>query len=147
MLNKSSMEETLIMIKPDAMLAKNAGAIITILEKSEFKLKKRKIFRMDDEFVKKFYAEHIGKEFFPGLKKFMQSGPIMAIVLERENAIKYLRKIIGSTDSSKAAPGTIRNLYGNHQVVSSNAVHASDSPESAAYEIPFFFNQLEIYDQ
>ena len=119
MLNKSSMEETLIMIKPDAMLAKNAGAIITILEKSEFKLKKSKIFRMDDEFVKKFYAEHIGKEFFPGLKKFMQSGPIMAIVLERENAIKYLRKIIGSTDSSKAAPGTIRNLYGNHQVVSS----------------------------
>ena len=90
MLNKSSMEETLIMIKPDAMLAKNAGAIITILEKSEFKLKKSKIFRMDDEFVKKFYAEHIGKEFFPGLKKFMQSGPIMAIVLERENAIKYL---------------------------------------------------------
>jgi nucleoside-diphosphate kinase len=139
MLNKSSMEETLIMIKPDAMLAKNAGAIITILEKSEFKLKKSKIFRMDDEFVKKFYAEHIGKEFFPGLKKFMQSGPIMAIVLERENAIKYLRKIIGSTDSSKAAPGTIRNLYGNHQVVSSNAVHASDCPKSAKREINLIF--------
>ena len=139
MLNKSSMEETLIMIKPDAMLAENAGAIITILEKSEFKLKKSKIFRMDDEFVKKFYAEHIGKEFFPGLKKFMQSGPIMAIVLERENAIKYLRKIIGSTDSSKAAPGTIRNLYGNHQVVSSNAVHASDCPKSAKREINLIF--------
>ncbi len=137
--NRLPMEETLIMIKPDAMLAKNAGEIITILEKSGFELKKSKIFRMDDELAEKFYVEHVGKDFFPGLKKFMQSGPIMALVLERENAINYLREIVGCTDSSKAEPGTIRNLYGNHNFLTSNAVHASDCPVSAKREINLIF--------
>jgi nucleoside-diphosphate kinase len=97
------------------------------------------------EQAKKFYIVHKDRPFYDELTDFMSSGPCVPMVLEGENAIARVREIIGATDPAKAAEGTIRKKYGTD--VGRNAVHASDSPESAAYEIPFFFNQLEIHEQ
>jgi len=133
------MEKTLIMIKPDAMKAGNAGAIITILEKAGFRLMQSQILFMTNELAERFYAEHVGKDFYPTLLKFMQSGEIMALVMQKEDAVCNLRQIIGATNSCKAAPGTIRNLYGNHGFITSNAVHASDCAASAKREIGILF--------
>lgn len=137
------MEKTLILIKPDAMNAGNAGSIIKILEDSGFSLIKSRILYMTDVLASRFYVEHVGKDFYPTLLKFMQSGDIMALVLQKEDAVCNLRQIIGATDSCKAAPGTIRNLFGNHYFITSNAVHASDCLDSAKREIGILFPEYK----
>jgi nucleoside-diphosphate kinase len=138
------MEKTLLLIKPDAMRAGNAGEIIHILEEADFALAAAKIFEMDNQLADRFYAEHLGKDFYPRLRQFMQSGRIMGLILQREDAISHLREIIGNTDSSQAAEGTIRNLFGDHEFITSNAVHASDCAASAQREISLIFPEINI---
>ncbi len=130
-------EKTVFLIKPDATGRNEIGEILQIVEKNGFVIEELKMFRMDEEFVKKFYAEHVNKYFFDEHSAFMRSGRIVAAVLSREDAVAKLRELVGDTESSKAALGTIRAVYGRTR--GENAVHASDSPESAAREMKLLF--------
>jgi nucleoside-diphosphate kinase len=130
------------MIKPNAVSAGNLGNILAHFEKAGIKIVALKMMHLSKRQAKAFYAEHDGKPFFDELVTFMSSGPMCAIVLEGAEVIEKNRKIMGSTDPSKAAPGTLRALYANS--MTENAVHGSDSPKSAAREIGFFFPEMEI---
>lgn len=131
------MEKTLLIIKPDATRRNLIGHIIGRLEKARFRIVEMKTVRLTKDKARKFYAVHEGKPFLDDLTTYMASGPIVPMLLEKENAIADLRTLIGATDPGKAACGTLRNEIGID--VQNNSVHASDSPESAAFEIPFFF--------
>ena len=131
------MERTLLIIKPDATDRNLVGHVISRLEKSRFKIVEMKMARLTKEQARKFYAVHEGKPFLADLTDFMSSGPVVPMVLEKDNAIADLRKLIGATDPAKADCGTLRWEIGRDK--QENSVHASDSPESAAIEIPFFF--------
>ena len=130
------MQRTLLIIKPDAVKKKVIGKIISMVEK-EFAIRGICMKTLTPEEAKKFYKVHEGKDFYEGLVEFMSSGPSVGVLLEGENAIYRLREIVGATDPKKAKPGTIRSLFGTN--IRFNAVHASDSPEAAKYEIPFYF--------
>jgi nucleoside-diphosphate kinase len=134
-------ERTLAMIKPDAVKAKNSGAIIDIIEKNNFDILRMEKIQLSKEKAKQFYAIHKGKPFFDELIDFVTSGPVIVMVLQKDNAIQVWRDLMGCTDSRKAASGTIRNLFGTDKSI--NAVHGSDSPETAKQEIAYFFPQLE----
>lgn len=131
------MEETLFMIKPDAVRSRKVGLILAEVEKAGFEVMAMRLVRLRPEDARKFYAVHEGKPFLDDLVTFMSSGPAVPCRLKRENAILGLRELIGATDPKEAKPGTIRALYAESK--QNNAVHASDSPESARTEIPFFF--------
>ncbi len=131
------MENTLLIIKPDATRRNLIGHIISRLEKARFRIVEMKTVRLTREKAREFYAVHEGKPFLDDLTTYMASGPIVPMLLEKENAIIDLRTLIGATDPGKAACGTLRNEIGID--VQNNSVHASDSTESAAFEIPFFF--------
>ncbi len=136
------MEKTLFIIKPDAVCENQSGKIVDIVLKKGFTIRAMKMTRFTSDLASKFYAEHKGKHFYGPLVKFMKSNPVIAMVLEREDAVEKLRSIVGKTNPAEAAPGTIRKKYardGRH-----NAVHASDSLSSAKREIPFFFKPPEI---
>lgn len=130
------------MIKPDAMAAGNAGAIIQKITNSGFKILALKMTKLSLEKASEFYAVHKGKPFYEGLIEFMSSGPIIAAVLEKNNAVEDFRALIGSTNPEEAAEGTVRNLYASN--VKENAVHGSDSDENAAIEAAFYFSNEEI---
>ena len=134
------MENTLLFIKPDGVKRKIIGEIISMLEKN-FTIGGIKMVKMSREMAEKFYEVHKGKEFFESLVDYVISGPIVAILLSGEDVISRLREIVGNTDPEKAKQGTIRRLYGID--IQKNTVHASDSPESARREIPFFFEEEE----
>ncbi len=139
------MERTLIIIKPDAVQKKAVGKIIDRFLEEGFEIKALKMFRFTEEQAKQFYIVHKERPFYGELVEFMTSGPVVACVLEGENAIRRVREIIGPTDSEEArktAPGSIRALFGTDK--GKNAIHASDSQESASYEIPFIFSGLEV---
>ena len=131
------MERTLLIIKPDATQRNLIGHIIGCLERARFRIVEMKLTRLTPQEARKFYAVHEGKPFLDGLTTYMSSGSIVPMVLEKENAIADRRTLIGATDPGRAACGTIRHEIGID--VQSNSVHASDSPESAAVEVPFFF--------
>ncbi len=131
------MNKTFLLLKPDALQKKVVGEIISVVEKAGFNILNIRMKRWTREEAEKFYAVHRGKEFFEGLVEFMISGPVIGLLLEKENAIEDLRKLVGATDPSKAEPGTIRHKYGTNVRV--NAVHASDSQESFEYEAKCFF--------
>jgi nucleoside-diphosphate kinase len=131
------LNKTFLLLKPDALQKKVVGEIISIVEKAGFNILNIRMKRWTREEAEKFYAVHRGKEFFEGLVEFMISGPVIGLLLEKENAIEDLRKLVGATDPSKAEPGTIRHKYGTNVRV--NAVHASDSQESFEYEVKCFF--------
>jgi nucleoside-diphosphate kinase len=131
------MEKTLLIIKPDATRRNLIGHIIGRLEKARFRILDMKTVRLTREKAREFYAVHEGKPFLDDLTTYMASGPIIPMLLEKENAIADLRTLIGATDPGRAACGTLRNEIGID--VQNNSVHASDSEESAAFEIPFFF--------
>jgi nucleoside-diphosphate kinase len=133
---------TLAIVKPDAVRAKRTGVILERIEAADFSIVVMKQLRLTLEQAQGFYAVHRGKSFFESLTAFMSSGPIVAICLERENAILAFRELIGATDPAKAAPGTIRKLYGTD--VGHNAMHGSDAPETAAFEIAYFFGGYEL---
>jgi len=135
-------QRTLTIIKPDAVKAGNAGAILAHLEKEGFRLLGGKKVVLSATHARAFYAIHRERPFFEGLVKFMTEGPVWVAVLERENAVPHLRGVMGATDSKKAETGTIRNLYGTD--IERNAIHGSDSPENAVKEVAFFFSESEL---
>lgn len=138
------MERSLVLIKPDAMLKRSAGAIISRLEGQGLKLVALKMLHVDKALATRHYDMHIGKPFFAGLVEYITSTPIVAIVFEGEGAVAAIRKTMGATDPAKAEPGTIRADFGSD--IQNNAVHGSDSIQSAAKEIKLFFTKDEIFD-
>ncbi len=136
------MERTLTIIKPDAVERGHAGDIIKIFESNQFKLVAARLVRLTQKDAEGFYAVHRDKGFFGSLTAFMSSGPAIAMVLEGEGSIARLRQVMGATNPEQAEPGTIRKLYA--QSIERNAVHGSDSPESAAFEIAYFFPGIEL---
>lgn len=139
------MERTLVIVKPDGVRKNLIGEVIRRFEQEGLKVVGLKMVRLTKAKAEGFYQVHRDKPFFDSLTDFMSEGPIVVMVLEGEGAIERVREIMGATDPKKAAPGTIRNLYGDN--IQENIVHGSDSPESAGYEIPYFFNALEIYER
>ena len=131
------------MIKPDAVRNGHAGKIIDHIITKGFTIKALKYTKLSREQAGAFYAVHKERPFYGELVDFMTSGPIYAAVLEKANAVADFREVIGATDPSKAAPGTIRNLYAKS--IDANAVHGSDSDENAQIEAGFFFSQLERF--
>jgi nucleoside-diphosphate kinase len=133
---------TLAIIKPDAVSAGNAGKIIAHLEGEGFKLRGARLLHLAEPQARAFYEVHRERPFYDSLVGFMTSGPVVVLALEREEAVSYLREVMGVTDSTQAAPGTIRNLYGTN--IERNAIHGSDSPENAAQELRFFFSEGDL---
>jgi nucleoside-diphosphate kinase len=125
------------MIKPDAVQAHKVGAILSEVERAGFEILDLKLVRLTPKDARLFYAVHEGRPFLGELVEFMSSGPAVPVRLRREQAVPKLRELIGATDPQEAKPGTIRALYAESK--GKNAVHASDSPESARTEIRFFF--------
>src|SRR4030095_5872857 len=133
--------QTFTMIKPDAMKNGHAGAIIDRIVKEGFKIVALKMTRLSTEKAGAFYAVHKERPFYAELVQFMSSGPIIAAILEKANAVSAFRDLIGATNPAQAAAGTIRKLFATS--VGENAVHGSDSDENAKIESDFFFSQLE----
>jgi nucleoside-diphosphate kinase len=134
---------TFTMLKPDATGANNTGAITKMIEEAGFRIVAMKKTALTKELAGKFYAIHKERGFFNDLCAYMSSGPIVPMILEKENAVEDFRKLIGATDPTKAAPGTIRNLFAKS--IEANAIHGSDSDENAAIEGAFFFSQFEQF--
>ncbi|MFH1032075.1 MAG: nucleoside-diphosphate kinase [Chloroflexota bacterium] len=137
------MERSLVLIKPDAMNRGLAGAIIARLQRPGLKLVALKMLKLDEALAKKHYAVHADKKFFPDLIKYITSTPIVAMVFEGEGAIELIRKTMGATDPAKAEAGTIRRDFGLD--IQQNAVHGSDSVETAKVEIKLYFKDDEIF--
>lgn len=136
------MEKTLAILKPDSVAAGDAGNILAHLEKEGFQIVALKKMRLTEAQAREFYAVHRERPFYADLVQFMTSGPAVPVALERDDAVSYLRQVMGATDSEKAEEGTVRNLYGTD--IERNAIHGSDSPENAAKELAFFFSQAEL---
>lgn len=132
------METTLVLIKPDAVSRKLAGEIIGRLERKGLTIRAMKMMRMSGELADEHYAEHVSKPFYPELKAFMTSTPLVAIAVAGPDAISLVRRMMGATKPADAAPGTIRGDFA--LVVTENLVHGSDSPESAARELKLWFS-------
>lgn len=133
---------TFTMIKPDATAAGNTGKIIDKIIEAGFTIKAMKWTRLSKEDAGAFYGVHRERPFFGELVEYMTSGPIVAAVLEKDNAVEEFRKLIGATDPAKAEPGTIRNMFAKS--IAANAVHGSDSDENAKIEGSFYFSQREF---
>jgi len=137
------MERTLVMVKPDAVRRRLIGEVIGRFEATGLTIRALKMVSLDRREAEGFYAVHRERPFFASLTQFMSSGPLVALVLEGEGAIAKVRGLMGATDPAKAAPGTIRRDLASG--IEQNVVHGSDSAESAAYEIPYFFAALEQF--
>jgi nucleoside-diphosphate kinase len=135
-------ERTFSIIKPDAVAAGKAGAVLARLEGAGFKVVGLRLRRLGRAEAEGFYHVHRERPFFPSLCAFMSSGPCVTMVLEREDAIAHLREIMGATDPAKAAPGTIRRDFAAS--IERNAIHGSDAPATAAFEIGYFFAGVEL---
>ena len=142
-LEKMTGNITFTMIKPDAVEANNIGPILAMINKAGFKILAMKYMRLTKEQAGQFYAVHKERPFFGELTEYMCSGPIVAAVLSKENAVADYRQLIGATDPTKADDGTIRKLFAKS--IAANAVHGSDSNENANIESNFFFSQLERF--
>lgn len=138
------MERTLVLLKPDAVQRRLVGRIISRFEDKGLKIVGMKLMQVTRELAERHYAEHREKPFFSELVSFITSSPIVAMVVEGPGAISEVRRLMGKTNPREAAPGTIRGDYGLS--ITQNLVHGSDSPESAAREIPIFFSESEIFD-
>ncbi len=136
------MERTLSIIKPDGVARSLAGEVIKRLEQNNLKITAMKMLRMTKSQTQGFYAVHRERPFFESLTGFMTSGPIIVMILEGENTIERYRELMGATDYREAAEGTIRKDFATD--IEKNVVHGSDGPETAAFEIGYFFNSFEI---
>ena len=134
---------TFTMIKPDAVIDGHSGAIIKMIEAAGFRIVAMKMTKMTPERAGQFYEVHLGKPFYEDLKRIMSASHIIAMILEKENAVADFRKLIGATNPANAEEGTIRKLYARS--LESNAIHGSDSDENAAIEGSFFFSRTEQY--
>ncbi len=138
------MERTLSIVKPDGVRKNLVGEVISRFERSGLRISALKMLRLSKEGAKKFYIVHKDRPFYETLTDFMSEGPIVVMVIEGENAISKVRDIMGATNPKDAAPGTIRADFASN--IEQNIVHGSDSSQSAAYEIAFFFSTMEIMD-
>jgi nucleoside-diphosphate kinase len=136
------MERTLAIIKPDGVSRGLSGEVIKRLEAGGFKIVAMKMVQMTKKQAEGFYAVHKGKPFFESLTAFMSSGPAVVMVLEGENAIARYRELMGATNYKEAKEGTIRKEFATD--IEKNVVHGSDAPETAAFEMAYFFNNLEM---
>ncbi|HAN18161.1 MAG: nucleoside-diphosphate kinase [Bacteroidetes bacterium GWC2_33_15] len=134
---------TFAMIKPQACRKNHVGPILAMINQAGFRISAIRSTKLTRDEAEKFYEMHRGKPFYEGLVEFMSSGPIVALLLEKENAIEDFRKLIGNTDPSKAEEGTIRKMFA--ESLQRNAIHGADTPENAKREADFFFNQRERY--
>lgn len=137
-----ALERTFGIIKPDAVAKGHTGAILNILQENGFNVVGMKMVRMAGHQAEAFYAVHKDRPFFSGLVAFMTEGPVVVLVLERENAVAKWREVMGATNPANAAEGTIRKRFAEN--IERNSVHGSDAPETAAQEIPFFFATAEL---
>jgi nucleoside-diphosphate kinase len=137
-----SVERTFSIIKPDAVAAGQAGEILAMIEKARFKILGLRMTRLSAAQAQGFYAVHKEKPFFSGLVKFMTEGPIVVMALEREDAIKGLREVMGATNPANAAEGTVRKRFATD--IERNCIHGSDAPETAETELRFFFSTAEL---
>ncbi len=131
------------MIKPDAVKAGNSGAILKMIEEAGFRIVAMKLTKLSPEKAGEFYAVHKERPFYGELVEYMSSGPIIAAILEKDNAVEDFRKLIGATNPAEAEPGTVRALYGTS--IGENAIHGADSDENAAREGSFHFAQVEMF--
>ncbi|MCL4143976.1 UNVERIFIED_CONTAM: hypothetical protein GTU68_050547 [Idotea baltica] len=138
-----STNRTFTMIKPSAVAANNIGGIVEMIESAGFRIVSMKKTKLSPSVAGKFYAVHSERPFYGELCEFMSSGPIIPMILEKENAVSDFRALIGATDPAEAADGTIRKKYAKSK--GENAIHGSDSDENAAIESSFFFSELEQY--
>ena len=136
------MERTLAIIKPDAFGAGHTGAIIQRIEQSGFQIRAMRLVRLTQREAEGFYAVHRDKGFFPSLTEFMSSGPAVVLALEAPDAIRKWRTLMGATNPEKADSGTIRKEFG--ESIERNATHGSDAPETAAFEVGYFFAGVEL---
>lgn len=139
------MERTLSIVKPDGVRSNLIGEVLSRFESADLRLIGLKMIKLSKKQAEGFYAVHKERPFFSSLTNFMSSGPCVVTVLEGDNAINKLREIMGATNPEEAAKGTIRSDYASN--IEQNIVHGSDSPESALFEIRYFFNDLEIYER
>ena len=135
-------ERTFSIIKPDAVAAKNAGVILSRIEQAGFRVVALQMRRLTRAEAEGFYHVHRERPFFGSLCDYMSSGPCITMVLERDNAIAHLRELMGATDPANAAPGTIRRDFAAS--IEANAIHGSDAPETAAFEIGYFFPGVSL---
>ncbi|KAF3361600.1 Nucleoside diphosphate kinase 1 [Chlamydiales bacterium STE3] len=142
---EGQIEQTLSLIKPDAVEANHVGDIIAKFEKDNLRIAALKMVKLTKKQAEEFYSVHQGKAFFDTLTDYMSSGPLVAIVLEGKDSVAKNRKIMGATDPQKAESETIRALFASS--ITKNAVHGSDSLENAKKEIPFFFAPSEVYSR
>jgi nucleoside-diphosphate kinase len=136
------LERTLSIVKPDAVSKNKIGEIVRVLEGAGLRVAAAKFLRLSKADAERFYVVHRQRPFYESLTTFMSEGPILVMVLEGENAILRNRDVMGATDPAKAVAGTIRKLVGTN--VERNAVHGSDAPETAKWEIAFFFSEMEM---
>jgi nucleoside-diphosphate kinase len=137
-----SVERTFSIVKPDAVAASQTGDILGMIQKAGFKILALRMTRLSDQQARGFYAVHKERPFFEGLVKFMTEGPIVVMALEREDAVKSLREVMGATNPANAAEGTIRKRFAAN--IERNCIHGSDAPETAATELAFFFSASEL---
>lgn len=137
-----ALERTLGIIKPDAVAAGHIGEILTLIQQNGFRIIGMKMRRLSRPEAEAFYEVHKQRPFFPGLMTFMTEGPVLLLALEGENAVGKWREVMGATNPSNAAEGTIRKRFAEN--IERNAVHGSDSLETAAQEVPFFFSAAEL---
>ncbi|HEX7363046.1 MAG TPA: nucleoside-diphosphate kinase [Bryobacteraceae bacterium] len=137
-----ALERTFGIIKPDAVAKGHTGSILALIEQSGFRIAAMKTMRLSRREAEAFYAVHRERPFYAGLVTFMTEGPVVVMVLERENAIAKWRELMGATNPANAAEGTIRKRFAEN--IERNSVHGSDSTETAAQEIPFFFSTAEL---
>lgn len=135
-------ERTFAIIKPDAVAAGNSGNILAEIEAAGFTIVAMKKMHLSTEQAGGFYHVHRERGFFGELVEFMSEGPIVALILEKDGAIKAWRDLMGATNPAEAAEGTLRKTYGTH--IGRNATHGSDAPETAAFEMTYFFNAMEM---
>ena len=141
---KRIMERTLAIIKPDGVARGIIGEVIKRLENNDFKIMAMKMLHLTKKQAEGFYAVHQGKPFFESLTDFMSSGPAVVMILEGENVIARYRELMGATNYKEAAEGTIRKEFATD--IEKNIVHGSDAPDTAAFEMAYFFNRLEMVD-
>jgi nucleoside-diphosphate kinase len=136
------MERTLAIIKPDAVAAKHTGRILQRLEEAGFQIRAMRMLHLSVPDAEGFYAVHRDRPFFGSLTKFMSSGPVVVMALEAADAIRKWRTLMGATDPAKADPGTLRKEFGRS--IENNATHGSDAPETAAFELGYFFAGIDL---
>jgi nucleoside-diphosphate kinase len=140
MTSNSSLETTLVLVKPDGVRRGLVGEVITRIERKNLKLVALQMVQVDEDLARRHYAAHVDKPFFRNLLEFITSGPVVAIAVQGEGAVGVVRSLMGATDPKKAAPGTIRGDFG--LAVTENLVHGSDAAESAEHELGLYFPEL-----